>query len=371
MVITDRYSKLARAVPLDTSNTDTVADAFLGMWIYPYGVPDYLLTDNGSQFISEFFERICAALGTTHLRTTAYHPATNGQAERYNRTLAQRLRHYVSEHQDDWDDFVQPLTYAYNMQVHKTTNTTPFALSLTRHPPEPVIDAPTRPPSTAANPRGARARTIHALKEALAQASKSSQEAQQRYKRYFDSSVRLKAEFKTGDEVFVNRPPAYVLSQEEKDVGTPQSKLLDKSVGPFTVVRASPVTVTIREDGVEYTVSVDRCSKAPPDRDAPPPPPPLSASPAHPAPHDDSDFVATSLEPECTAAAPAPVRRDITRILRHHGHGADRVYDVQLRDGTELRAVTHTAVPRSVRSAYEKSRSTRTVRTRGRKTQRN
>ena len=98
-------------------------------------MPDTLLTDNGPQFTAKFFESVSGMLGIRYVLTTAYPPQTYGQAERFNRTLVARLRQYVSEHQRDWDDYVQPLTYAYNMQVHRSTGTTPFDLTLTRHPP--------------------------------------------------------------------------------------------------------------------------------------------------------------------------------------------------------------------------------------------
>ena len=142
LVITDRFTKLCRAIPLQTTQAHQVAQAFLDAPVYPYGMPNTLLTDNGPQFTAKFFEAVCGLLGILHVLTTAYHPQKNGQAETFNRTLATRLRHYVSEHQRDWDDYVQPLTYAYNMQVHKSTGTTPFDLILTRHPPGISVQAP-------------------------------------------------------------------------------------------------------------------------------------------------------------------------------------------------------------------------------------
>lgn len=62
------------------------------------------------------------------------------QAERYKQTITARLRHYVSEHQDNWDQCLQPLTYAYNSQVHASTGTTTLNLTITRPPPCPNMD---------------------------------------------------------------------------------------------------------------------------------------------------------------------------------------------------------------------------------------
>lgn len=106
LVITDRYSKLSRATAMAQVTAPYIASVMLNTWIFPYGIPDSILTDNGPQFIADFFEHLCAILGVKRVPITAYHAQTNGQTERYNQTLERRLRHYVNDHQDDWDTFV-------------------------------------------------------------------------------------------------------------------------------------------------------------------------------------------------------------------------------------------------------------------------
>lgn len=41
----------------------------------------------------------------------------------------------MEDHQTDWDDYLQSRTYAYNVQVHRSTETNLFEVLLTRHPP--------------------------------------------------------------------------------------------------------------------------------------------------------------------------------------------------------------------------------------------
>lgn len=79
-------------------------------------------------FASKFFEVVCFLLGARHYLTGAYHPQTNGQIELFKWTLIQRLRHYVEEHRRDWEEYVQPLTFAYNTKVHGLKEVTPFDL---------------------------------------------------------------------------------------------------------------------------------------------------------------------------------------------------------------------------------------------------
>ena len=94
LVIPDRFTKMSRTVPLRTAQDSQVAQAFLDACLYPYRMPDTLLTDDGPQFTAKFWESVYGMLFILHVLTTAYHPPTNGQAERFNRTLATRLRHF-------------------------------------------------------------------------------------------------------------------------------------------------------------------------------------------------------------------------------------------------------------------------------------
>lgn len=53
LIITDRFSKLGRAVTMRTTTAAAVADALLDNWFIPYGIPKYLLTDNWTQFVGK------------------------------------------------------------------------------------------------------------------------------------------------------------------------------------------------------------------------------------------------------------------------------------------------------------------------------
>ena len=129
-VITDRFTKLTQVIPLRRIDGYTVAVAFVEAWIMKYGPPKTLISDNGKQFAAKFFQALCSVLGLSNIFTSLYHPQTNGQVERYNRTILAILRNYVNEHQDDWNRYATALTYAYNNHVHRSTGTTPFSLVL-------------------------------------------------------------------------------------------------------------------------------------------------------------------------------------------------------------------------------------------------
>jgi transposase InsO family protein len=142
LVITDRFSKITRTVPLRSISTFTVAGSFCEQWVFFYGAPRYVLTDNGTQFTTKFFVAVCRELGIGKVFTTAYHHQTNVQVARFNRTIVNSLRGYVSQYQNNWDEFPSAITFGYNCRIHSSLGLAPFELVLSRPPPTPRCRTP-------------------------------------------------------------------------------------------------------------------------------------------------------------------------------------------------------------------------------------
>ena len=98
LVITDRFSKIVRTIPMMRITAEEVAKAIVHNWIFVYGPPVYLFSDNAKQFNAKFFQKVCRILGIKNVFTTTYHPQTNGETERLNRNILAALRHYTAEH---------------------------------------------------------------------------------------------------------------------------------------------------------------------------------------------------------------------------------------------------------------------------------
>lgn len=62
------------------------------------------------------------------MKTTAYHPQSNGALERSYRTLAEYLRHYTNERQQNWDEYLPYGMFVYNSSIHLTTGYQPYEL---------------------------------------------------------------------------------------------------------------------------------------------------------------------------------------------------------------------------------------------------
>ena len=254
LVMTDRFSKLTQVTPLKRIKTLDVAIAFVNDWVFKYGAPDSLVSDNGSQFVADFFQRVCALLRVTNLFTTTYHPQTNGQAERFNRSLMSMLRCYVEDHPEDWCNFTAALCYAYNQSVHRSTRVTPFELVLSRPPPEITL---THKAKRNAEDRGKTDRQdfVERWQIALEKATASLKEAQKRYKANFDRRLRRVRQLKVGENVFL----------DIHDGGMKRHKLEHEIDGPFEVLEVSKETntVVIQRKNETERVSMNRVTRAP------------------------------------------------------------------------------------------------------------
>jgi transposase InsO family protein len=112
LVFSDRFSKYTVSIAMKTVTTDEVAEQFVSQWVAHFGVPVVLLTDNGPQFASRFLQQVSAILGVQQRCTSAYHPATNGQVGRFNRSLLTMLSHYVGVNRS-WDKVLGAAMAAY------------------------------------------------------------------------------------------------------------------------------------------------------------------------------------------------------------------------------------------------------------------
>lgn len=259
LVIVDRFSKLTRVAPIPRENAETVASAFCDTWVASYGPPDTLLTDNGPQLASTFFRGFCGMLGIRHLTSTAYHPQTQGQVERYNRTIVAQLKAYVSEHQESWDELVSVLSLAYNSRPQQSTGVAPleFAapervrnLSLERLPASPY------PKEVPQSPRAAREYYRARLRNLTHQVRKALASTQRRYKRAYDKRVRpVNKTLRVGDWAYV-------------DANIQHPKKLDETVlGPFQIVGRDAHTFTVMMGGHPERVSGDNVARAPTPKD--------------------------------------------------------------------------------------------------------
>ena len=144
LTIIDRFTRFTMAIPLPEISATAVARAFVNSWIYLFGAPEKVLTDNGTQFTSEVMQAVHKILGIKQLLTTVYHPECNGLIERFHQFLKEKLkitalqRNFDFQDEDDWDVFIPSIVHAYNITPHSTTKYAPYHLLFGQQPQLPL-----------------------------------------------------------------------------------------------------------------------------------------------------------------------------------------------------------------------------------------
>lgn len=138
LVITDVFSKYTVAVPTRDQRASTVAQVLLNEWFFRFGVPGRIHSDQGRSFEGALIQQLCHLYGVSKSRTTPYHPAGNGQCERFNRTLHNLLRTLPASRKRDWASCLPHVLFCYNTTPHQGTGESPFLLMFGREPRLPI-----------------------------------------------------------------------------------------------------------------------------------------------------------------------------------------------------------------------------------------
>ena len=93
-----------------------------------HGIPKEVLTDQGTNFTSVLLAELYRMLGVRPLKTTPYHPQTDGVVKRCNQTLKRMLRKVVNEDGNNWDKLIPYILYAYQQVPQASTGFSPFEL---------------------------------------------------------------------------------------------------------------------------------------------------------------------------------------------------------------------------------------------------
>ncbi|MBW0474056.1 hypothetical protein O181_013771 [Austropuccinia psidii MF-1] len=212
LIIVDRFSKSMRCLPCHKE--DTAMDTALLFWnniISTCGVPKIIISDRDPKFTSEFWTNLYDMLGTKLAFSTAYHPQTDGLAERMIQTMEDILRRFSVQ-------------LAYNTSQHSTTGKTPAVGEKGWNPRLPVDHL--KKNLLTIHPT---AKDFHDMwKRACDTAAKCIAEAKE-YNKQRWGKTHMEPDFKEGDQVLVS-------TLNFKNLKGPK-KMRDSFVGPFTIIR--------------------------------------------------------------------------------------------------------------------------------------
>lgn len=242
LVVVDRLTKMRHYIPMESMTADEMARAFISRVYCLHGLPDTIISDRGSQFVSVFWKALSDALGVALKPSSGHHPETNGQTERINAELKQFLRLYINWSQDDWVDWLPLAEFAGNNAVSETTGVSPFYANYGFNPRMGIETGISACPPDYSNEQKREFFKAQELatrfKAVWDQVISLSKQAQERYEEQANRNRVDAPIFKPGDLV--------LLDMSNLKTGRPHEGLAPKYEGPFEVIQSASHNVKLR-----------------------------------------------------------------------------------------------------------------------------
>lgn len=130
LIIMDAHTKWPEVYNMQADTTSKKIIERLRDSFVRFGIPEQIVSDNGRQFISAEFQRFCKNNGIRHITSSAYHPRTNGEAERF----VQTFKKAVHNSEGDLTYCIQRFLFNYRCTPHSTTGVAPAEMLTGRRP---------------------------------------------------------------------------------------------------------------------------------------------------------------------------------------------------------------------------------------------
>jgi len=235
-VIVDRLTKMAHFIPVSTIyRAPKYAEIYLQRIVCLHGVPKMIISDHGTQFVACFWEQLQTALGTQLIRSSAYHPQTDGQTERVNQILEDILRACVIHYDKNWDKCLPLAEFSYNNSYQASLKMAPFEALYGRRYRTPLSWSQTGERKIFGSD------LVIEAEEQVKVIQGNLKAAQSRSKSYFDKR-RKPLQFDVGDHVYLRVSP----TKGVQHFGI-QGKLAPRYIGPYEIIEiCGPVAYRLR-----------------------------------------------------------------------------------------------------------------------------
>ncbi|XP_052147342.1 uncharacterized protein LOC127766301 [Oryza glaberrima] len=130
-VTINKFTKWPEAYPVIKIDKHSALKFIRGI-ISRFGVPNRIITDNGTQFTSELFGDYCDDMGIKLCFASPAHPKSNGQVECANAEILKGLKtktyNVLKKHGDSWLEELPAVLWANRTTPSRATGETPFFL---------------------------------------------------------------------------------------------------------------------------------------------------------------------------------------------------------------------------------------------------
>ncbi|KAJ6990294.1 hypothetical protein NC653_018750 [Populus alba x Populus x berolinensis] len=197
-----------------------------------FGLPNSIVSDRDSRFLSKFWCALWAMMDTKLKRSTAFHPQSDGQTEVVNKTIVHLLRGYNARHPKTWDESIPFLQFAINHTLHSSTNKSLSEVCSGFSPQSPFdLEFTIESTSQLEKGEGDRIRAqrfVDQIRKIHHKVEQQLQKAQQKYKERHDRHHK-QGNFQEGDLVWLHLGKDRLLGEGKK--------LRPIRCGPFKIIR--------------------------------------------------------------------------------------------------------------------------------------
>ncbi|KAK0576327.1 hypothetical protein LWI29_015495 [Acer saccharum] len=229
IVAVDYFTKWVEAEPLvHITEANTISFVKKNI-LYRFGIPNTIITDNGTQFDGRKFRELCDKYGINNYYASPAHPQTNGQTEAVNKIIKHNLKAKLATKKGSWADKLPQVLWVYRTIERGSTGDTPYSMAYGAEAVIPVETSFSSPRVQLFQPE----LNINMLKCGLDELEERRERAQirntayqQRVARYYNSHVRERR-FSLSDLVLKRVNPG----TRDKAAGS----LADKWEGPYQI----------------------------------------------------------------------------------------------------------------------------------------
>ncbi|KAK9071736.1 hypothetical protein SSX86_008165 [Deinandra increscens subsp. villosa] len=230
LVAIDYFTKWIEAKPLACISGKQVKKFVWEHIVCRFGLPLYIITDNGQQFAGNPFAEWCEELHINQIFTSVAHPQANGQVERANRSLVEGIKMRLEKYGGSWVDELPHVLWAHRTMPKTSNGETPFSLV---YGTEAVIPAEIGVPSHRLQVQVTdNDEELRTNLDLLEERREITAIRESRYKKemakYYNAKVKTQ-QYKEGE---------YVLRSNEVSRALPLGKMSPKWEGPYIIKKA-------------------------------------------------------------------------------------------------------------------------------------